>query len=326
MHSRLPKPAWSAPCGCATSFPVPRAGPSAAAVQPWPSPAGSPRQLELLDFALSLSVHPPEKRTLANGYRARFFLFEGKAASAARTLKEAALGMRTDPGYGSWCLALLAEAEALLGHSAAAEEARSEALSLHGNDRLSVFVDERRALAWVDAQAGRLTEAIEQLWAAADMALERGQRTFELIILGDLLRLGEAAAAARARDVSTLVEGLLGKAIGLHAQAVISGRGADLELAASAFAPMGFSLTASELWAEASAAYRREGLQARSTKAAKKISRNGGLMRGDQNAASLPGGPGRTSQPKTARSGPPGSAGSEQRRDRQGALALGEDG
>ena len=225
---------------------------------------------ELLDFALSLSVHLPEKRVLANGYRARFFLFEGRAASAARTLKEAALGMRADPGYGSWCLALLAEAEALLGHSAAAEEARNETLSLHSDDRLSVYVDERRALAWVDAQAGRLTEAVEQLWAAANMALERGQCTFELIILGDLLRLGEAAAAARAQDVSTLVEGLLGKAIGLHAQAVISGRGKDFELAASAFAPMSFSLTASELWAEAAAAYRREGLQARSTKAAKK--------------------------------------------------------
>jgi DNA-binding CsgD family transcriptional regulator/tetratricopeptide (TPR) repeat protein len=226
--------------------------------------------VELLDFALSLSVQLPEKRALANGYKARFFLFEGKAASAARTLKEAALAMRTDPSYGSWCLALLAEAEALLGHAAAAEEARREALSLHRDDRLSVFVDERRALAWVDAQAGHLTEAVEQLWAAADMALERGQRTFELIILGDLLRLGEAAAAVRARDVSTLVEGLLGKAISLHAQAAISGRGADLELTASAFASMSFYLSASELWTEASAAYRREGLQARSTKAAKK--------------------------------------------------------
>ena len=229
-----------------------------------------PEALELLDFAFSLSGLPPEQRPLANGYRARFLLLEGKAASAARTLNEAALGMRTDPGYGSWCLALLAEAEALLGHSTAAEEARSEALSLHGNDRLSVFVDERRALAWVDAQAGRLTEAIEELWAAADMALERKQRSFELIILDDLLRLGEAVAAARARDVSTVVEGLLGKAVGLQAQAVISGRGVDFELAASSFAQMDSSLIASEIWAEASAAYRREGLQARSTKAAKK--------------------------------------------------------
>jgi ATP/maltotriose-dependent transcriptional regulator MalT len=233
--------------------------------------AGRPAEaLQLLEFALSLSGLPVEQRLLANGYRARFLLLEGKAGSAARTLNEAALRMRTDPGYGSWCLALLAEAEALLGHQTAAEEARSEALSLHGNDRLSLFVDERRALAWVDAQAGHLTEAIEELWTTADMALERNQRSFELIILDDLLRLGEAGAAARALDASTVVEGFLGEAVGLHARAVTSGRGMEFEEAASSFARMNSWLIASELWAAASAAYRHEGLHARSTKAAKK--------------------------------------------------------
>ena len=233
--------------------------------------AGRPREaLELLDFAFSLSRLPPEQRSLANGYRARFLLLEGKAASAARTLNEAALSMRTDRGYGSWCLALLAEAEALMGHSTAAEEARREALSLDGNDRLSVFVDQRRAFAWVDAQAGRLSEAIEELWAAADMAFERNERSFELIILDDLLRLGEGNAAARALDTSTVVDGLLGKAVGLQAQAMISGRGVEFEAAATSFAQMDSSLIASEIWAAASAAYRSEGLQARSTKAAKK--------------------------------------------------------
>jgi hypothetical protein len=112
------------------------------------------------------------------------------------------------------------------------------------------------------------------------MSRERGQRCFELIILEDLLRLGETDAAARARDVSALVEGSLGKAVGLHAQAVISERGMDLELAASSFALMSYSLTASELWAGASAAYRREELPARSTKAAKKSHEMAGLCEG----------------------------------------------
>ena len=111
-----------------------------------------------------------------------------------------------------------------MGNATAAEEARIEAQALPGSDRLSLFVDKRRALAWVDAQAGRLTEAIEELWSAADMALERNQRSFELIILNDLLRLGEAGAAVRARDVSSAVDGLIGKAVGLHAQAAISAR------------------------------------------------------------------------------------------------------
>ena len=213
-------------------------------------------------------------------YRARFLLLEGKTASAVRALKDGALGLRAEPSCGSWCLALLAEAEALLGHSAAAAAARSEALSLRGNDRLSFFVDELRALAWVDAQGGRLTDAIAELWAAAEMALERIERSFELIILNDLLRLGEVDAAARSRDASDVVEGSLGEAVSLHTRAVVSKCGMDLERAASSFGEIGFSLMASELWAAASAAYGREALQARSTKAAKRSYELAGLCEG----------------------------------------------
>jgi DNA-binding CsgD family transcriptional regulator len=63
---------------------------------------------------------------------------------------------------------------------------------------------------------------------------------------------------------------------------VNSERGMDMELAASSFATMGHSLTALELWARASAAYRREGLQARSTKAAKKSHDMAALCEGAQ--------------------------------------------
>ncbi len=239
-----------------------------------------PEALELLEVATSSLGVRPEQRAFSNIYRARYFLFEGRAASAVRCLKDAALGLRSEPSYGSWCLALLAEGEALLGHAAAAAEARSESLSLRGNDRLSFYVDERRALAWVDAQEGRLTDAIGELWATADMALERGQRCFELVILNDLLRLGESGAATRTREVSALVEGSLGEAVNLHAQAMATQRGMALVRAASAFANIGLWLIASELWAAASAAYRREGLHARSTKAAKRAHEAAGLCEG----------------------------------------------
>jgi len=236
--------------------------------------------LALLDLYASSPGVPPEVRSLSNIYRARLLLFKGRAASASRCVADAALVVRSDPGNRSWGLALLAEAEALLGHRAAAAAARTEALSLRGNDRLTVLVDELRALAWVDAQEGRLTDAIAGLWAAADMARERGQHCFELIILHDLLRMGEAGAALRARDVSELVDGSLGEAIGLHAQAVVSRRGSDIERAAAAFTRMDHALTASQLWAMASVSYRCEGLQARSTKAAKKSSEMAALCEG----------------------------------------------
>jgi DNA-binding CsgD family transcriptional regulator/tetratricopeptide (TPR) repeat protein len=229
-----------------------------------------PEALELLDFAVSTVGLSPETRALSNIYRARFLLFEGRVASAVRSLKEAALDLRTGPGYVSWGFALLAEAEALLGHTEAASAAQSESLALRGSDRLALVVDEQRALAWVDAQEGRLTRAIAKLWLAADLALARGQRCFELIILNDLLRLGEDVAAIRARDVAELVEGGLGEAVSLHAQATISKRGVDLERAALSFSRISYSLMASELWAAAATAYGHEGLRARSTKAAKR--------------------------------------------------------
>jgi DNA-binding CsgD family transcriptional regulator/tetratricopeptide (TPR) repeat protein len=240
----------------------------------------APEALELADFVLSSPGLSPEWRAIANLYRARLLLFQGRAASAALGLKDAALVLRADPTLGSWCLALLAEAEALLGHPLAAASAKSESLSLRSHDRLPYFVDERRALAWVDAQGGRLTEAIAELWATADMALARGQRCFELIILNDLLRMGEADAATRTQEVSDLVEGSLGDAVRLHAQAVVSERGGDFAEAATAFARIGWPLVASELWAAASAAYRGERLQAQEMKAARRSYEHADLCEG----------------------------------------------
>ena len=85
------------------------------------------RTSELLELLDSFVISPglaPEVRSFVNLYRGRYLLFEGRAASAVRFLKDAALAARADPTYGSWCLALLAEAEALLGHTTAAKAAR----------------------------------------------------------------------------------------------------------------------------------------------------------------------------------------------------------
>jgi DNA-binding CsgD family transcriptional regulator len=141
-------------------------------------------------------------------------------------------------------------------------------------------VDVQRALSWVAVHEGQLSQAVAELWTAADMALERGQRSFELIILNDLLRLDDRDAASRAREASLLVEGSLGDAVRFHAEAVVSRGAMDLERAALSFSDISFSLVASELWAIASGAYKREGLHARSTKAAKRALETAGMCEG----------------------------------------------
>ena len=225
--------------------------------------------LGLLDLAMGAVSHPsPETLGQANAYRGRFHLFQGRAQSASRLLTDAAVTARDSPSIEpSWCLALAAEAHALLGRHGEASEAAAEAVSL---DRAEMWVyrpDELRALAWVDAQDGRISSAIDQLLHAADLAVSGGQRSLELIILADALRLGEDRAAERALALAEHVDGELSAAIAAHARAILSTAAVDLETAATAFGGIGSSLVAAELWASASAARQREGLPARAAEA-----------------------------------------------------------
>ena len=213
---------------------------------------------------------PLQVAARAGAYRGRILLFQGRAGSASRRLTDAALSVRANQGvYPSWCLALAAESHALLGHHEEAREAATEAVILDRSEIQAYRPDQLRALAWVDAQSGRISSATDQLWAAADLAASRGQRSFEIIILDDLLRLGEHEAAGRTRELAVHVDGAWSAAIASHADAVLSGATVDLETAAEAFRGIGARLVAAELWATASAARQREGLTARATEAAR---------------------------------------------------------
>ena len=127
-----------------------------------------------------------------------------------------------------------------------------------------------RALAWTDAQVGHTSSAIDQLWAAADLAAAQGQRSFEIFILHDLLRLGEHQGVERTLQVAERVDGAWSTAIAAHAAAILTSDTVALEAAAEAFAVIGSSLVAAELWASASTARRAEGLRARANAAARR--------------------------------------------------------
>jgi len=185
----------------------------------------------------------------------------------------------------SWCIALAAEAHALLGQHDEARAAAAESVVL-GRREIRIFdPDKLRALAWVDAQSGRASSAVDQLWVAADLAASNGQRGFEIIILGDLLRLGEHRSARRALDLAEQVDGAWSAAIGAHATAVLSGETADHESAAVAFGDMGFSLVAAELWSGVSVARQREGLPAKAAEAARRAEQLAQLCEGAQTDA-----------------------------------------
>ncbi len=143
----------------------------------------------------------------ADVYRGRLLLFQGRSRSASRVLIDAALTLREHPVDPSWCLALAAEAYALPGRLEETRSAATEARNLVRRGILAFEADERRALAWVDAQDGRISSAVDQLWAGADLAASRGQLSFEAVILEDLLRLGEHRAARRSLPLADQVDG-----------------------------------------------------------------------------------------------------------------------
>jgi len=208
----------------------------------------------------------------ADLYRGRVLLFLGKPRTAARFLNDADATFRNfsvafAPG---WCLTLMAEALALLGRHDEAKEAAAESGALSQPEVLAYQVDQMRALAWVDALQGLTSSAIDQLYAAADLAAARGQRSFEIFILEDLLRLGEHQVASRTQQVAEHVDGAWSAAIATHATAILTNDTVALEAAAEAFAVIGSSLVAAELWGSASVARQAEGLRARASAAARR--------------------------------------------------------
>jgi hypothetical protein len=222
----------------------------------------------------ALADAPPHVTAFINAYRGRILLSQGRPRRAIQLLDDAALTLRDFPSVEpSWCIAIAAEAHALLGQTQEARLAAAEARTLRRSGVPAFEVDELRALAWVDTQDGHLSAAIGQLWAAADAAAERGQLCFEIIILDDLLRLGEHRAALRAKDLSQNVDGAWSAAIAAHAIAVRSSAPAALEAAAQAFSAIGSSLVAAELWAAASLAYTHGGLPARAAAASRETGR-----------------------------------------------------
>ncbi len=256
LRDRLPRAlSWVVTSRCSALFLAGRAG----------------EALSLLDFAVGEAANlPAEMMPLLNAYRARALLFQGRALAACRLLSDALVTLRDNPSREpSWGLALAAESYALLGRHDEAKAAALEAASRRRTGLVVYEVDERRALAWVDAQNGLTSSAITQLWSAAELAAARGQTSFELVILHDLLRLGEHGASRRAQRLAEHVDGAWSAAIAFHATALLSAETSAIEAAAEAFAAMGSSLVAAELWATASAAWQREGLRVRATRAAR---------------------------------------------------------
>jgi DNA-binding CsgD family transcriptional regulator len=188
----------------------------------------------------------------------------GRLTEAARLFLDGASVNREihDPSALRWCLAGIALAESMSGHTERAITAAKE------RDELPVgtmgvyetdLIDRGRA--WLSVATGELSRACEILTEAAARAADCQLRIAEARVLHDIARLGQPdAVAPRLAELAELVDGQLVAAFAAHAAALAAADAAGLEAAGQAFESLGASLLAAEAYLAAAAGFRSAGL------------------------------------------------------------------
>ena len=188
----------------------------------------------------------------------------GQVGRAAKAFLDGASVNREihDPAALRWCLAGIALAEAMGGHTGQAVAAAAERDELPVGP-MQVYEPDvtERGRAWLSVATGELSLACEILTRAAARAAEANLRIAEARVLHDVARLGQPGSVApRLAALAEMVDGRFVAALAGHAAALARGRPRDLEAAGLAFETIGASLLAAEAYLAAAAGYRSEGL------------------------------------------------------------------
>ena len=170
------------------------------------------------------------------------------------------------PGPARWSLGYLALASAMLGDLGTAEDAISELDVLADHPAQMLEVDILRARAWAAVAKGHPEDGRTILRDTAAAMRDSAQTTFEILVLFDLARLGDAdEVAPRLTEVSDRAQSELHATMADAAWALARSDASELAVNADAFERMGAMLYAAELAVAAADAFRRDGDQRRGT-------------------------------------------------------------
>jgi DNA-binding CsgD family transcriptional regulator len=184
----------------------------------------------------------------------------GRLRGATRWLAEGLTGLtRHDPlGLLPVCAAQLAQAHALLGDGAAAEELLLGPGSVRGPATVVFEPQLLLAQAWQAAGEGGRPVAAARAQEAADVAADRGQWAVEAAMLHGAVQLGRAREVApRLRRLAERLDGPLAALYAEHADARAAGSGHRLDAVATAFEDLGALLPAADAAAAAALAHQR---------------------------------------------------------------------
>jgi ATP/maltotriose-dependent transcriptional regulator MalT len=178
----------------------------------------------------------------------------GAAAEAAESAGQGAAVV--------WARVGVAQGLLLLGEADAAEAALALA-DAAGDSPLSTSATTReRCRAWLMACRGDLRGACDHVALQADIVAADGVFVFEVALLHDLVRFGDAqAAVSRLENLVGRVDGPLVRAMAAHARGVVDDDAEMLERALSEFEAMDSLVYAAETAADLGDMYRRNGDQ-----------------------------------------------------------------
>ena len=164
-----------------------------------------------------------------------------------------------------WAWVGVAQAALLLGDAEAAAVAMAEADAIESPVATSRTTRDR-ARAWLLACRGDLTGARRLLTEVAASSRRDGMWNFEVGVVHDLVRFGDAPAAVdRLAELAAVVEGPYARACAAHARAAATGDINAYEVAIDQFVDMGCLVLAAEACLEASDWHRRRGEQRSAT-------------------------------------------------------------
>jgi DNA-binding NarL/FixJ family response regulator len=194
--------------------------------------------------------------TMANG---RTALAQGRPRTAERWFREGAAVARDNIAgdHLRWCLGGLALSLATAGDVAGATDALDEARTIGGLARLH-DVDLDLAAAWIDAQSGDLTGAVERLLAttprwAADGFAGSEARVLQACVSLDASELVAERLAVLATEIESPLVGLAAR----QAAAMVARDVDELEAVGTGYLDLGATFAAAEAFAQAARVARR---------------------------------------------------------------------
>lgn len=205
------------------------------------------------------------------------WLMQGRRVAGRNVLREAmAVLETTDPiGVRGWGLALLAEAEAMVGDVSEARRALLAAERAHAGETRSHLTNLGIARMEIATAEGRPSEALRHAHEAAELGRSSGHRLNEAHALHELVRHGRPGPArARLDSLAAQSDSPLVAGYALHAEGLCAHDGDRLDRASACLSGVGAQLLAAEASWEAAEEHRRRGrgpLAARSAAMAREL-------------------------------------------------------